>query len=113
MGDKIPTAKICDPEKPGDFLLINSVDFDPAVHRLFAEPIPRLEEQPRTINQDAEAESTISALVSVGLDITVARLGPWLAEQRNREVLVRLHDVEKRKSAKRLILDRLKALEEG
>ena len=28
----VPTTKIVNPKKPGEFLIINAADFDPAVH---------------------------------------------------------------------------------
>ena len=31
----LPTVRIVNPKKDGDYLIINESDFDPAVHRLF------------------------------------------------------------------------------
>ncbi|ASY62520.1 hypothetical protein SJ05684_c10630 [Sinorhizobium sojae CCBAU 05684] len=37
MSNQIPTVKIADPRKPGDYAIINESDFDPAVHKRWGE----------------------------------------------------------------------------
>lgn len=45
----IPTVRICDPEKPGDFAIINAVDFREGIHELFAgEVLPEPELEPES-----------------------------------------------------------------
>jgi len=49
MSNQIPTVKIADPRKTGDFITINESDFDPAQHTLWDEPaIPFLGRKPTT-----------------------------------------------------------------
>jgi hypothetical protein len=35
----VPTVKIANPKKPGEYLIINETDFNPAVHTLWVEPV--------------------------------------------------------------------------
>ena len=107
--DVIPTTKIADPEKAGDYLLINSRDYNPAIHELFAEPRPvRTEEE---VVGEQVAAGTMRA--SEGLDLTVSKLGVWLAEETDVAVLELMLELEERKSALVLIQDRIRAIREG
>jgi len=103
----IPTVRIQDPDRPGDFLLINRADYDPDIHQPFGKnPPPPAPPRPRP-----KLSLSQRMLVQVGLGITVARLGPWLEEQEDVELLERLLDVEPRSTARALIQRRLRDLE--
>lgn len=51
----IPTVKIEDPEKPGDYIVINESDFDADKHTLFQEPAAE-EEAPEEVDGEEAAE---------------------------------------------------------
>ena len=36
MASITPIVRIVDPEKPGDYIVINEMDFDPAVHEMYS-----------------------------------------------------------------------------
>ena len=99
------TVQIVNPDNHDDYIVIAKDDFDPKEHRLFRSGQPA----PLEGAKEPEAYQFADVLKSA-LDVTVARLGPWLAEQSDVELLVRLLDLEPRKSAKRLIEDRLAAI---
>lgn len=49
-------VKIEDPKKPGDYLLISRGSFDPSVHRVFGEAVPK-PAQTEKAGEEAQASS--------------------------------------------------------
>lgn len=106
MAYEIATVKIENPDNRDDYIVIAKAKFDPDRHRLFGSPKTTL------VAKVSPAYPDI-AVVDEGLSISVARLGPWLAEQSSIELLVRMLDLEKRISAKTLIISRINALKKA
>ena len=100
MPIKVKTVRIQNPDKKNDFMVIAEADFNPSEHLLFAgvEEVPV--EQPQSPAGDSLS----------GLDLTVARLGPWLNDQHDIEMLTQLEEHETRRSALALIKSRIEAL---
>ena len=99
------TVRITNPDAPHDYIVIAEADFDASTMSLFQGATPSvLQDDPQPDEYPA------AALIAVGLDVTVARLGPWLADQRDVGMLVRLLDQETRASAKALITSRINAI---
>lgn len=106
MAYEVPTVRIQNPDNADDYIVIAQSDFDPAQgHRLFQGGT-----QSPLVDDPQPGEYPQAALIAEALDVTVARLGPWLAEQGDIGMLVRLLDMEKRASAKALINSRINAL---
>ena len=105
----IPVVKICDPDKPGDFLWINRADYDPDIHQPFGRNPPPPPLPPPRPRPKLSLSQRLS--ISAGLGITVARLWPWLVEQLDPHMLARFLDVEPRSTARALIQRRLRDLE--
>ena len=104
MGIK-QTVQIQNPDNPKDYIIIGLIDFDPEKHTRFFGPAPA------ALVDDPQPEYPDSALVAVGLDLTVSKLGPWLADQTSVEMLTRLHGLESRRSALALVEARIAILD--
>ena len=98
------TVQIQNPDNPKDYIVIAELDFDPAVHtRHIAPPTPVLQDDPQPAYPEA-------SLVAVGLDMTISKLGVWLADQTSVDMLRRLKALETRRSALSLIEARITVL---
>lgn len=53
---RLPTVKICNPEAPDEFIIINESDYDPERHALWGEapPAPPQEDAPRSRPDETE-----------------------------------------------------------
>ena len=105
MGIK-QTVQIQNPDNDADFIIIALEDFDPAVHTRFTQAA-----RPSALQDDPQPDYPDAALAAVGLDLTVSKLGPWLADQASVEMLTRLQVLETRRSALELIRSRINVLE--
>ena len=109
MAHEVPTARINNPDIPGDYIVIAESDFDPKTMTRFTGRVPGVDDP---VDQDAAVDDTDDERVQTALDTTVANLGPWLAKQDDLEMLAELAAQETRKSAQELIRSRIKALKE-
>jgi hypothetical protein len=116
----VDTVKIVNPNNPEDFIIIASADFaegQPHVgHGIAAMERwdPRKSATPEPARPDGsppEDNLPQSARLAELKTMTVAELGPKVAEETDVELLVRLLDIESRTTAKALIQDRLDELE--
>lgn len=92
MGD-LPTVKVRDPAKPGDFKVINESDFDPEFHELWG---------------DAEAKSAIDIRETRLDDLAAA-----LAEISDLSVIQAAYEADDRKGAVRHYKVRIAELTDG
>jgi|TARA_Y100000310_G_scaffold297406_1_gene330384 hypothetical protein len=113
MAYEVATVKIENPDNADDYIVIAKSAFDPSQgHRMYREPL--VSEPPQApVEPPSSAGGYRVDLVETGLHISVARLGPWLAEQTSIEMLVRMMDQDKRASAKALVSSRINALKKA
>ena len=105
MAYEVKTVRIENPDNVSDYIVIAEADFDPKINKLF-----RGDEGVPAVPTGPPPEDLAAGLIAEGLDITVAKLGPWLQDQTSMEMLVRLQDQETRRSALALIKSRIETL---
>lgn len=108
MAHELETVKIINPDKPDDYIVIAKSDFRADTMNIFR-PKPATQ---AAVGPERTEEHPDAAAVAEALDLSVAKLGPWIASQDSVERLERMLALETRKSAKALIEARIEALSE-